>query len=444
MIESTDFAGGDRATRLDRPLTIAVLGAGARGAAYAELAARRPREAKVVAVAEPQEQIRTAVAARHGIEADLCFDDWRALLHRPRLADAAIIAIQDAEHMEAAVALADLGYHLLLEKPMATSEEDCERIAESAHRNGTALSVAHVMRYTPYTVALKEVLSEGAIGDIVSMEHLEPIGYYHFAHSFVRGSWRREDASTFLLMSKSCHDLDWISYIVGQPVSRVASFGSRSHFRLEAAPEGSTDRCVTCPVESECAYSAKRVYLSGLRNGGTKQYFTKVMSGGQLTEEAVATALAEGPYGRCVYRSDNDVVDHQVVSLEFEGGATASFTLAAFTPLENRHTKIFGSRGQLTGDGRYIHVYDFLTERTTVIDTSRDGSSAAEGHAGGDEALFHHAFVDALHGGRPELIASGIEASLDSHRIVFAAERARRTGQVVQLDRTHSKPGGNT
>ncbi|MFB7223151.1 hypothetical protein [Streptomyces sp. NPDC056227] len=134
-------------------------------------------------------------------------------------------------------------------------------------------------------------------------------------------------------------------------------------------------------MESECAYSAKRVYLSGLRNGGTKQYFTKVMSGGELTEEAVATALAEGPYGRCVYRSDNDVVDHQVVSLEFEGGATASFTLSAFTPLENRHTKIFGTRGQLTGDGRYIEVYDFLTERTTVIDTSRDGSSAAEGHA---------------------------------------------------------------
>jgi predicted dehydrogenase len=432
MIELTDFVSGDLAAPLDRPLTIAVLGAGARGAAYAELAARRPGEAKIVAVAEPAEHVRAAIAARHGIEADLCFDDWRALLHRPRLADAAIIAIQDAEHKDAAVALADLGYQLLLEKPMATTEDDCEQIAEAARRNGTALAVSHVMRYTPYTVALKKLLSEGVLGDIVSMEHLEPIGYYHFAHSFVRGNWRRSDTSTFLLMSKSCHDLDWISYIVGQPVRRVSSFGSRSHFRPESAPEGSTDRCVTCPLEPACAYSAKRMYLDGLRKGGTKQYFTKVMSAGELTEEAVAAALAEGPYGRCVYHCDNDVVDHQVVSLEFDGGTTASFTLAAFTPLENRRTKIFGTRGQLTGDGRHIEVYDFLSERTTVIDTSRDGSSAAEGHAGGDEALLY-AFVDALHGGRPELIVSGIEASLDSHRIVFAAERARRAGRVVQL-----------
>jgi predicted dehydrogenase len=432
MIEPIDFASGDLATPLNRPLTIAVLGAGARGAAYAELAARRPDKAKIVAVAEPVEHVRAAIAARHDIEPDLCFDDWRALLHRPRLADAAIIAIQDAEHKDAAVALADRGYQLLLEKPMATNEDHCEQIAKAVRRNGTALAVSHVMRYTPYTVALKKLLSEGVLGDIVSMEHLEPVGYYHFAHSFVRGSWRREDTSTFLLMSKSCHDLDWISYIVGQPVRRVSSFGSRSHFRPESAPEGSTDRCVTCPLEPACAYSAKRMYLDGLRNGGVKQYFTKVMSAGELTEEAVAAALAEGPYGRCVYHCDNDVVDHQVVSLEFDGGTTASFTLAAFTPLENRHTKIFGTRGQLTGDGRHIAVYDFLTERTTVIDTSLDGSSAAEGHAGGDEALFY-AFVDALHGGRPELIVSGIEASLDSHRIVFAAERARRIGRVVEL-----------
>lgn len=297
MIELTDFVSGDLAAPLGRPLTIAVLGAGARGAAYAELAARRPGEAKIVAVAEPAEHIRAAIAARHGIEADLCFDDWRALLHRPRLADVAIVAFQDAEHKDAAVALADLGYQLLLEKPMATTEDDCEQIAEAARRNGTALAVSHVMRYTPYTVALKKLLSEGVLGDIVSMEHLEPVGYYHFAHSFVRGSWRREDTSTFLLMSKSCHDIDWMTYIVGRPVKQVSSFGSLSHFRPESAPEGSTDRCLTCPVEPTCAYSAKRLYLDGLRNGGTKQYFTKIMSEGELTEEKVAAALAEGPTG---------------------------------------------------------------------------------------------------------------------------------------------------
>lgn len=215
-------------------------------------------------------------------------------------------------------------------------------------------------------------------------------------------------------------------------MARVSSFGSLAHFRSDSAPEGATDRCITCPVEQSCAYSAVRMYRDGLRNGGTRQYFTKIMTAGELSEAAVAEALTDGPYGRCVYGSDNDVVDHQVVNLEFHGGVTASFTLTAFTPLENRHTKIFGTRGQVTGDGRSIEIYDFRTETRTVHDTSADGSSAAEGHAGGDEAMFN-AYIDALHGGRPELITSGLEASLASHRVVFAAEQARRTGSVVDL-----------
>ena len=426
------FVTGDLAAPLGRPLSLVVLGAGARGSAYADLAAKRPERARVVAVAEPRDGVRTAFAARHGVTEEHCFTDWRELLERPRLADVAIIAIHDADHVEAAVALADLGYQLLLEKPMATTEEDCDAIAEAVRRNGTALALTHVMRYTPYSVALKKILREGAIGDIVSLQHLEPIGYYHFAHSFVRGNWRREDQSSPLLLAKSCHDIDWLCDVVGRPVKRVSSFGSLTHFRPESAPEGATDRCVTCPLESSCAFSAPRLYRIGLRKGGTKQYFTRVTTAGELTEEAVTEALAEGPYGRCVYRSDNDVPDHQVVNLEFDNAVTASFVLTAFTPLENRHTKIFGTRGQLTGDGRRIEVYDFLTERTTVVDTSLDGSSAAEGHAGGDEAMFN-AYVDALGDGRPELIVSGIDASLAGHRVVFAAERARHTATVVEL-----------
>ncbi|WP_343241077.1 MULTISPECIES: Gfo/Idh/MocA family oxidoreductase [unclassified Streptomyces] len=430
--DSAPFLTGSLAAPLGRPLSLAVLGAGARGSAYADLAAKRPDRTRVVAVAELRDSVRTAFAAQHGLDDEHCFTDWRHLLDRPRLADVAIVAVQDADHVEAAVALADLGYHLLLEKPMATTEEGCDAIAQAVRRNGTALALSHVMRYTPYTVALKQILLEGAIGDIVSLQHLEPIGYYHFAHSFVRGNWRREDHASSLLLAKACHDIDWLADIVGRPVRRVSSFGSLTHFRPESAPAGATERCVTCPLESSCAFSAPRLYRTGLRNGGTKQYFTRITTAGELTEEAVTEALTEGPYGRCVYFSDNDVPDHQVVNLEFDNAVTASFVLTAFTPLENRHTKIFGTRGQLSGDGRRIEVYDFLTERTTVIDTSLDGSSAAEGHAGGDEAMFN-AYVDALQDGRPELIVSGIDASLASHRVVFAAERARHAGTVVDL-----------
>ncbi|MEU6969978.1 Gfo/Idh/MocA family oxidoreductase [Kitasatospora aureofaciens] len=430
--ESTTFITGELDSPLERPLSLVIVGAGARGAAYADLATKRPEVARVVAVADPRSRIREAFAAKHHIAPEYRFDDWRQLLARPRIADVAVVAVPDSDHLAAAIGLADLGYQLLLEKPMATTEADCEKIADAARRNGTALAICHVMRYTPYTAKLGQLLQEGAIGDIVSLQHLEPIGHYHFAHSFVRGNWRREDDSSPLLLAKSCHDIDWISHIVGRPVARVSSFGSLTHFRPEAAPEGATDRCITCPLRDTCAYSATTLYRDGLRNGGTKQYFTRVMTAGELTEEAVTTALTTGPYGRCVYHSDNDVPDHQVVNLEFDGGVTASFTLTAFTPLENRHTKIFGTRGQLTGDGRHLEVYDFRTETRTVHDTSVDGSSAAEGHAGGDEALIN-AYLDALHGGRPELIVSGIDASLASHRVVFAAERARHTGTVVQL-----------
>ncbi|MEW9518591.1 Gfo/Idh/MocA family protein [Streptomyces tubercidicus] len=426
---------------MDRPLSIAILGAGARGTAYAEVAARRPAQARIVAVAEPRPRLREAFAARHGITEAACFATWQEFAARPRMADIAVISVMDADHVGAATALADLGYQLLLEKPMATTEADCEAIAEAVRRNNTTLAVGHVIRYTPYTVALKQLIATGQVGDIVSVQHLEPVGYYHFAHSFVRGNWRREAASTFLLMSKSCHDIDWLSYLIERPVRRVSSFGSLSHFRPDQAPPGAGHRCISCPVEESCAYSAKRMYVDGLLHGGTKWYFTEIMSEGELTREAVDKALAEGPYGRCVYGCDNDVVDHQVVNLEYEGGVTASFTLTAFTPVEHRRTKIFGTRGQVTGDGRFIEFYDFRTEQTTVLDTLDAGPSAADGHGGGDEGLFH-AFLDALHSGRPNLILSGLEDSLDSHRVVFAAERARREGTVVELAHpTAHEPG---
>lgn len=373
-----------RAGTAGRPVTLAFAGAGARGAAYARLAGGRPERSTVVAVAEPREGPRAEFARGHGLGADAVFADWRDLAERPRLADAVVIAVLDEEHVEAALAFIALGYNILLEKPMATSEEGCVRIAEAARDAGVVLAVCHVMRYTHYTRAVKAAIAGGAIGDIISVEHLEPVGSYHFAHSFVRGNWRREDETSFVLLTKSCHDIDWLSDVVGRPAKRVSSFGGLTHFRRENQPDGAADRCLDCSVEETCPYSAVRMYREGLRDGGPKRYFTRVMADAP-TEEAVTSALATGPYGRCVYACDNDVADHQVVAIEFDGGVTASFTLAAFTPLENRRTRVFGSRGRLTGDGRFIEVYDFLTESRTVIDTVADGASAAEGHAGGDE-----------------------------------------------------------
>ncbi|GAA0905412.1 MULTISPECIES: Gfo/Idh/MocA family protein [Streptomyces violaceusniger group] len=416
---------------LGGPLRLAVAGAGARGTGYAALAAAGETPVAFTAVAEPRDARRAAFAEQYGVPLDHRYADWRELAEAPRLADAVLITLQDAQHIGAVEAFAARGYDILLEKPMATGMEECDRITEAATSAGVSLTVCHVMRYSPYTRRLKELLDSGRIGDLVSVQHLEPIGYWHFAHSYVRGNWRREDLSSFLLLTKSCHDIDWLGHLVGQPVAAVSSFGSLSHFRAENAPAGASGRCVSCAVEPDCPYSAGKLYPVGLREGGVKRYFTRIVAD-EMTAEAVETALAEGPYGRCVYACDNDIVDHQVVNLQYEGGVTASFTLTAFTPQENRHTKLFGTHGQITGDGRTIEIYDFRTDERTVIDTDNGGASAAEGHGGGDAGLIE-AFVRAHHEGRPDLLLTGPEASRDSHRVVFSAERSRRTGQVVRL-----------
>ncbi len=397
---------------LDRRPRLAVAGAGARGSTYAELAADA---ADIVAVAEPRDHHRAAFAGRHPGAA--VYTDWRNMVAAGRLADAVIIATQDADHVAAAVAFADAGYDILLEKPMATNESDCARIVAAVRRAGVTMAVCHVLRYTPYTRALKSLLDSGRIGELVAVQHREPIGFWHFAHSYVRGKWRRSDESTFLLLSKSCHDLDWLAHVVGQPAVRVSSFGSLSHFRPEGAPEGATDRCVTCPVESTCPYSALRVYGPGLADDNSRSYFTRI----------VAPSMTEA----------DDVVDHQVVNVEYAGGVTASFTLTAFTPMESRHTALFGTHAEIRGDGRYLRIYDFATERTETLDSMPADGSIAAGHDGGDAGLIT-AFVRALAQGDPSLITSGAPESLASHRIVFAAERARVTGSVVSVGGTAS------
>ncbi len=416
--------------RPDGPVTLALVGAGQRGSTYAAWVAEHPERARIVAVAEPREHQRAAIVAAHDIPPDRVFESWKELAAAGRIADAAIVTTQDHHHVEPAVALAELGYHLMLEKPMAPTEEGCRTIVDAVTRAGVMFAVCHVMRYTPYTRAFKRALDSGWIGDVVSIQHLEPVGYWHQAHSYVRGNWRREDASSFMLMTKSCHDLDWLRYVVGRPARRVSSFGGLTHFRPEQAPAGAADRCVDCGVEPDCPYSAPRLYFGRLRSGELGWPLSVITD--DLTEEGVEQALRDGPYGRCVYRCDNDVVDHQVVAMEFEGGVTATFTMTGFTEAAHRRTQVFGTRGRIDGDGERISVLDFVTGRTEVLDVTSSGPDAGSGHGGGDAGLVD-AFVTAVATGNPGVIRSGPAETLETHLTVFAAERARRDGTVEQI-----------
>ena len=415
------------------PVSVIVIGAGNRGARYAQWARRHPDRAVVVAVAEPREVRRARFAAEHGLAAADAVADWRELAGRSRSADAVLICTQDRMHVEPAQAFAALGYHILLEKPMAPDEAGCRQIVAAVQQAGVMLAVGHVMRYMPYTRAVKEVVDSGQLGEIVSVQHLEPVGFWHQAPSYVRGNWRRADLATSMLLAKSCHDLDWLQYILGRPPLRVSSFGSLTHFTAATRPDGAADRCVACAVEPGCAYSASRLYR-GLLDRGAHGWPLNVIVD-DATPAALDQALRDGPYGRCVYACDNDVVDHQVVALEFAGASpgtftTATFTMTAFTEAAHRRTQLFGTQGELSGDGETIRVYDFLTRSERVLTPAATGGmDAGEGHAGGDAGLMD-AFVAAVAAGNPDLIMSGPGESLASHLAVFAAERARLNGTV--------------
>ncbi|MEU0569608.1 Gfo/Idh/MocA family oxidoreductase [Nonomuraea sp. NPDC005983] len=406
-------------------VTLAVVGAGSRGTSYARHAVESG-QARVVAVADP------AAGRRARYPEAAHYADWRELAALPRQADAVIIATQDREHVEPAVRFADLGYDILLEKPMAVSEDDCREIVAAAERSGAIFAVCHVLRYTPYTRALKSLIDAGRIGEIVSIQHLEPVGWWHQAHSYVRGNWRRTDESTFMLLAKSCHDLDWLVHLTGEQVTKVSSFGGLKHFRAENRPEGATDRCLDCPVEADCAYSAKRIYLP---LAGQDVWPLSVLTD-DLSEQGVLDALRTGLYGRCVYACDNDVVDHQVVNMEFESGATAAFTMTAFTPAAHRQTRVFGTRGSIDGDGERLVVHDFVTGRSETVDTRATGDATASGgHGGGDEGLVD-AFLSAVTTRDRSPILSSPSESLHSHLIAWAAERSRLNGETVTLEGT--------
>lgn len=416
---------------MPRPVTIALAGTGSRGRTFSSFAERYPDRAHVVAVADPRTVRREALADQLGIAADRRFDDWRELAGRPRFADAVIIATPDHEHANPACRFAELGYHVLLEKPIAPTRGECIEVIDAVEKAGVILAVCHVMRYTAYTAQVKEIVASGRLGQLVGVDHLEPIGWWHFAHSYVRGNWRRSDQAGPSILTKCSHDLDWLRYVVGRPAVAVSSRGGLHHFTAANRPAGAADRCLDCAVEPDCPYSAPRLYLGCLGDPERERWPLSVLTT-DLTKEGVRQALREGPYGRCVYACDNDVADHQVVTIDFEGGVTAALTMSAFTPYDRRRTRIMGTRGFLDGDGQRLTFTDFVTGEVESFDLVRTAVDVGDGHSGGDFGVMR-AFLDAVSAGDRSMIRSGPRESLESHLMAFAAERSRLTGAPVRV-----------
>ncbi len=413
-----------------KQVKVLIIGAGNRGQTYADYIKEHPELGKVVGVAEPRQFHRSKIVQAHNIPVQNTCNDWKEIASRDKFADAVIIATQDNMHAEPAIEFANKGYHTLLEKPMATTKKECQLIIDAVEKKKIHFSVCHVLRYTPFTQKLKAIIDSGIIGEIVNIQHLEPVGYWHQAHSFVRGNWRKETESSFMLMTKSCHDLDWIRYIMGTHCCTVSSLGTLNHFHKENKPKKASTRCLDCAVEPGCPYSAKKVYLRFAEKNHSTWPVDIITS--DTSVKGVAKALQTGPYGRCVYECDNDVVDNQVVIMQFEGNKTASFTMTGFNKMAFRKTSIFGTKGALYGDGKVIKHDDFLTDKTETINVDISDDPMLSGHGGGDNGLMHN-FLTAILKNESGLILSDPQDTLDSYLMVFGAELSRRNKKVVDL-----------
>lgn len=407
-------------------LKVIVLGAGQRGQIYTNVMAKMPEKFRVVGVAEPVQMNRDYIRDKHNIVAENCFTSWKEILDKPKFADVAIIGTQDKMHYAPAMKALELGYDLLLEKPVAPTAKECMEIWQQAQKYGRKIMVCHVLRYTSFYSKVKELLDADVIGKVITMTHTEGVGNLHQSHSFVRGHWGNEEKSAPMLLAKSCHDLDLMQWLMGRNCSSIQSFGGLKYFCRENAPEGAPERCIDgCPHADTCYYNAVKLYYDDKKNGWFRGAATGMV---HPTDEDVLNALKNTQYGQCVFKCDNDVVDHQVVNMEFEDGCTVSFTMSAFNH-GGRKSNLMGTKGEMFLDfeADEIKVYHFDTRQFEIINTR---TGAVSGHGGGDDGIVL-ALYDYLTGVKTAGEVSEIGISCRNHLLVFAAEQARAQGSVV-------------
>ena len=411
-----------------RPVELVMVGAGNRGhLAYGAFAERNPDVAKFVAVVEPDEARRARFANAHGIPAERQFRSWEDIAGRPPLAPALINATLERHHRDSTLGLLAAGYDMLLEKPIAPTAAECLEIASAAEAQGRLLQIAHVLRYAPFFLALREIITSDRLGAIVSVDWRENLVYWHFAHSYIRGNWGNTARAGPMILTKCCHDLDLLVWMFGR-CEQLSSSGSLTHFRRGAVGPEIPERCTDgCPIAEACPYFAPRIYLDRLREDPASFAVAAVTL--DRTPEGVMRALETGPYGRCVYRSDNDAVDHQVVLMHFAGGLSVSLTMQGSSHVEGRTVRIDGTRATLLANEARgeMEIHDHRTGQAERISRPR----GVGGHGGGDDGLMR-AFVGAIQGDRAGVLTSAREA-VASHLMAFAAERARLQDEVVDM-----------
>ncbi len=409
----------------DKMITVSILGVGSRGVAYGTIMNSMPNKFDIVALCDHNKEKTERHKEIFGVSGDMVFDDEKTFFEKKR-SDLLIIATWDDSHVALAKRAIPLGYKILLEKPISDKRDELTELREFAKKHNTFIMVCHVLRYTWANRTIMKVLRSGRLGKLIHIDHTEQIAYWHFAHSYTRGNWRNTAFSAPMIMAKSCHDLDLLQQYAGAKCESLSSVGDLTWFKHANAPEGCAERCVDCKYCESCAYSARNRYLDWWKLAGKPQCWPyDVLSVEPLTEEVLEKAIREGQYGRCVYRCDNNVADHQSVQMQFENGITATFNVTAFTKEPGRITIFRFSEGEL--------LYE--EEKGTIIEKPFRGENVVHrmsdlkdtmGHGGGDDGIVN-ALYAALTGEKTEADTS-LENSIESHIMAIAAEDSRLAG----------------
>lgn len=406
-----------------KALTAITIGAGSRGNVYGGYALAHADELDIIGVAEPIALRNERYTRKHNIPEQNRFNTWERVFERPKFADAVIITTPDNLHYGPCMKALEMGYDVLLEKPISPSPQECMNILNLAKKKNRIVAVCHVLRYAPYFIKMRELIQNDGVGELISIQHLEPIEHIHMSHSYVRGNWHNSKQTTPIILAKSCHDLDILKWMIGKPSKTIQAFGDLKWFRKENAPKGSTPRCGDgCAVEANCPYSAQKIYY---RERGWLYVFD-LPEEKEKQGDAILEKLKTTNYGRCVYRMENDQPDHYITNIQFEDNITASFSMEAFTPWGGRRTRVMGSMGFIEGDMTGMKHYDFRTGKTT------DWKEQSDGHGGGDWRLVQN-WIQAVTQQNPALLTSTIDASIESHIMGFAAEESRLKKKVVDI-----------
>ena len=410
-----------------KQVTCILIGAGLRGGyVYSQYALDHPNEFKVVAVAEPDPERREAFSKKHNITQGMQFESYKEILKRDKIADCAMICTQDRMHYEPVVMALEKGYHVLCEKPMSPDKEEIIKMGMMAKQYDRILSVCHVLRYSPFFSKIKSLLDEKKIGQLMTIQHIEEVGYWHHAHSFVRGNWRNEKESSPMILQKCCHDMDILLWLADSSCKKINSFGRLTYFSEENAPEGAPRYCMDgCSHRDECQFYAPRFYLEHSKavEDGLVYAVTD-----NADSEHILYALKKGPYGRCVFHSDNTVVDHQTVEIEFENQVTASFLMTAFTNQCARRIRLMGTKGEIKGDmeAGIIEVTEFVNGTNEVIKLH----TPTKGHSGSDMSMMKD-FVRMVGEGKKG--KTNADISVESHLMALAAEESRVNEAVINF-----------